>query len=94
MTSAAGTPGGVPYVTAGIRNDLVGTVPALVPRAVRAERVRALCRAKLERDRRRSRRLAAVSHFGRHIVAPALAAGLFALYAADLVSITVRTLTV
>jgi hypothetical protein len=74
-----------------IRDHFVCTLPPLVPAAVRAERVRALCRAKLERDRRRSRRLAAISRIGRHIVAPALAAGLFVLYAADLVSITVRT---
>jgi hypothetical protein len=77
--------------TGEIPNHLVCALPPLVPGAARAERVRALCRAKLERDRRRSRRLAAMSRFGRHIVAPALAAGLFALYAADLVSITVRT---
>jgi hypothetical protein len=59
----------------------------------RATRVRALCRAKLERDRRRSRRLAALSLFGRHLAVPALAAGLFALYATDLLSITLRTFT-
>jgi hypothetical protein len=35
--------------------------------------------------------VAAISRFGRHIVAPALAAGLFVLYAADLVSITLRS---
>jgi hypothetical protein len=74
-----------------IRNHLACTLPPLVPGAVRAERVRALCRAKLERDRRRSKRLAEISRIGRHFVVPALAAGLFALYAADLVSITVRT---
>ena len=74
-----------------IRNHFACTLPTLVPGSARAGRVRALCRAKLERDRRRSRRLAAISRFGRHIVAPVLAAGLFVLYAADLVSITVRT---
>ena len=79
-----------PEAAGEIRDHFVCTLPPLVPGAVRAERVRALCRAKLERDRRRSRRLAAISRFGRHIVAPALAAGLFVLYAADLVSITMR----
>ena len=74
-----------------IRNHLMCTLPPLVPGAVRAERVRALCCAKLERDRRRSRRLAAISRFGRHIVAPALAAGLLMLYAVDLLSIAART---
>jgi len=74
-----------------IRNHCVYALPPLVPGAGRADRVRALCRAKLERDRRRSRRLAAISRFGRHVVAPALAAGLLVLYATDLVSITVRT---
>lgn len=80
-----------PEAAGEIHDHFVCTLPPLVPGAGRAERVRALCRAKLERDRRRSRRLAAISRFGRHIVAPALAAGLFVLYAADLVSITLRT---
>jgi hypothetical protein len=79
-----------PEAAGEIHDHFVCTLPPLVPGAVRAERVRALGRAKLERDRRRSRRLAAISRFGRHIVAPALAAGLFVLYATDLVSITVR----
>lgn len=77
--------------TGELRDQLVCALPALLPGSIRAQRVRALCRARLERDRRRSRRLAAISRFGRQIVVPALAAGLFALYAADLVSITVRT---
>ena len=75
-------------------NDVIHfacTLPPLVPGAARAERVRALCRSRLERDRRRSKRLADISRFGRHFVVPALATGLFALYAADLVSITLRT---
>lgn len=74
-----------------IRNHFACALPPLVPGSARAERVRALCRARLERGRRRSKRLAEISRFGRHFVVPALAAGLFALYAADLVSITVRT---
>ena len=74
-----------------VRDHFVCTLPVLAPGAFRAEWVRALCRTRLERDRRRSRRLASLSRFGRRIVAPALAAGLFALYAADLVSITLRT---
>ena len=74
-----------------IRTHGVCALPTLMSEAGRAERVRALCRAKLERDRRRSRRLAAISRFGRHFVVPALGAGLFALYATDLVSITLRT---
>ena len=79
-------------------NDVIHfacTLPPLVPGAARAARVRADGRSvrhhELERDRRRSKRLADISRFGRHFVVPALAAGLFALYAADLVSITVRT---
>jgi hypothetical protein len=74
-----------------IRNHVVCSLPTLVSRTGRARRVRARCVAKLERDRRRSRRLAAIAVFGRHLVVPALAAGLFALYAKDLVSITLRT---
>ena len=76
-----------------IRADVFAALPTLVSEADRAERVRARCCARLEGDRRRSRRLAAISLFGRHLVAPALAAGLLALYAVDLVSITVRTFT-
>jgi hypothetical protein len=74
-----------------LRTHLMDALPTLMSDAGRAARVRAQCRAKLERDRRRSRRLAAISLVGRHLVAPALAAGLFALYATDLVSITLRT---
>ena len=76
-----------------IRDHVVATLPTLAPAAGRAERVRALCRARLERDRRRSRRLAAISRLGRHVVAPAIIAGLFLVYAADLLSITLRTFT-
>ena len=76
-----------------ITNHFVSDLPLLTPRADRAERVRAVCRARLERDRRRSKRVAAISRFGRHVVAPAVAAGLLALYAADVVSITLRTFT-
>ena len=65
----------------------------LAPAAARAEHVRAHCRARLERDRRRSMRLASISRFGRHVVAPAIIAGLVALYAADLVSSTLRAFT-
>ena len=72
-------------------DDRVCVLPTLMPDAGRAERVRRLCRAKLESDRRRAGRLAALSRFGHHLVVPALAAGLFALYAADVVSITLRT---
>ena len=74
-----------------IRTHAVCALPVLRSEAGRAGHVRARCRAKLESDRRRSRRLAAISRFGRHFVAPALAAGLFALYASDLVTITLRT---
>ena len=77
-----------------VRDHLVSALPRLTPGSARAERVRALCRARLERDYRRSRRLDAISRFGRHVVAPAIALGLFALYAADLVVTTLRTLTV
>ena len=76
-----------------IRDHVVATLPPLVPTAARTERVRALCRARLERDRRRSRRLASISRLGRHLVLPALSAGLFVLYAADLLSITLRVFT-
>jgi hypothetical protein len=65
----------------------------LAPPAGRAEQVRARCRARLERDRQRSRRLASISHFGRHVVAPAIVAGLFLVYAVDLLSITLRGFT-
>ena len=68
-------------------------VSPLAPATARADRVRALCLARLERDRRRSTRLASISRFGRHVVTPAIIAGLFMLYAADLLSITLRAFT-
>jgi len=68
-------------------------LPSLAPAAARAEHVRVRCRARLERDRRRSTRLTSISRFGRHVVAPAIIAGLVGLYAADLLSITLRAFT-
>jgi hypothetical protein len=68
-------------------------VPPLAPATERAEQVRGRCRARLERERRRSTRLASLSRFGRHVMTPAIIAGLFALYAADLLSITLRAFT-
>ena len=65
----------------------------LAPAAARTDRVRALCCARLERDRRRSRRLASIAHLGRHVVAPAILAGLFLVYAADLLTIALRSFT-
>ena len=76
-----------------MRDHIVATLPPLAPAAARAERVRALCRARLERDRRRSRRLASISRLGRHVVAPAIIAGLFLVYAADLLSRTLGAFT-
>jgi hypothetical protein len=73
---------------------MVSALPALRPDAARAARVRALGRSRLERGHRRSRNVSTVALFGRHVVAPAIAAGLFALYAADLLSITLRAFTV
>ena len=69
------------------------SLPPLAPAAARTERVRARCLARLERDRRRSRLIASLSRLGRHVVAPAILAGLFAVYAADLLSITLRVFT-
>ena len=69
------------------------TLPTLTPQRARADRVRALCRARLERDRQRSRRLGAMSRLGRDVVAPALVGGLVLLCAADLLSNAVRTFT-
>jgi hypothetical protein len=76
-----------------ILGHVVATLPPIAPAAARTERVRALCRARLARDRRRSRRLASISRLGRHVVAPAIIAGLFLVYAVDLLSITLRTFT-
>ena len=76
-----------------IRGHVVAALPPIAPAAARAERVRALCRARLARDRRRSRRLASISRLGRHVIAPAIIAGLFLVYAADLLSITLRAFT-
>jgi hypothetical protein len=68
-------------------------VPPLAPAAARTERVLALCLAGLERDRRRSRRLASIAHLGRHVVAPAILGGLFLVYATDLLTIALRSFT-
>ena len=83
-----------PDIADDMRHLVVCALPTLSPDARRAERVRAMCRTRLEHDRRRSRRLAVISRLGRHLVVPALTAALFALYAADLVSITLRTFAV
>ena len=76
-----------------IRDLVVTTLTPLSPAAARDERVRALCRARLERDRRRSHRFASIARLGRHVLAPAIIAGLFLVYAADLLSITLRAFT-
>lgn len=68
-------------------------LPTLTPGDARTDRVRALCRARLERDRRRSRWLIAMSRFGRNVVAPVLVGGLVVLCGADLLSSAVRTFT-
>ena len=82
-----------PHDLTDITDHIVATVPLLEPDAARAARVRERCIARLRRNHRRSRRLSSISRFGRHIAAPAIIAGLFALYAADLLSITLRTFT-
>ena len=76
-----------------IRHHVVATLPQLLPEAVRAERMRTRCMARLMRDRRRSSRFASISRFGRHLVLPAITAGLFVLYAADLLTATLRVFT-
>jgi hypothetical protein len=76
-----------------VRNQVV-TLPTLTPRTARADRVRALCCARLDRDRRRARWLVAISRFGRNVVAPVLVGGLVALCGVDLLSNAVRAFTV
>ena len=71
----------------------ISTLTALTPDAHRAERVRARCRARLERGHRRSRRLAAFVHVGRRVIPPVFAAVLYAAYLADLVHTALRTLS-
>ena len=71
----------------------ISTLPMLIPDPRRAERVRARCRIRLERGRRRSRKLAAIADVGRRIIPPALAAILYAAYLADLVQTALRTLS-
>lgn len=68
-------------------------LPTLSPRVARADRVRTLCRARLERDRRRARWLVGMSRFGRNVVAPVLVGGLVALCGVDILSNAVRTFT-
>ena len=71
----------------------ISTLPVLVPDPRRAERVRARCRTRLDRGRRRSRKLAALADVGGLIIPPALAAILYAAYLADLVQTALRTLS-
>lgn len=63
---------------------------ALEPDRARGERTRALCRARLARKARRSGRAAALGAFGRRVLAPAVVAGLGALYLASLVGHALR----
>jgi hypothetical protein len=72
-----------------VRNHVVAVLPPLSPGSARAARVRALCAARLERDR--SRRLDAIARFGRNVLAPVIAAALLAVYAVDLLSIALLT---
>lgn len=71
----------------------ISTLPALIPDSGRSGRVRARCRARLERGRRRSRKLAALANAGRHVIPPAFAAALCAAYLVDLVRTALRTLS-
>ena len=76
-----------------VQNHVVSMLPRLTGQGARANRVRALCRARLDRDRRRARWLAVMSRFGRNVVAPVLVGGLVALCGVDLLSNAVRAFT-
>jgi hypothetical protein len=67
-------------------------LPLLTPDSTRSDQVRANCRRRFERTRRRSDRLAAAAHVGRRIVTP-VAALLGAAYIVNLVGIALRTLS-
>ena len=65
-------------------------LPLLTPDSTRSGQVRADCRRRLERARRRSDRLAAAAHVGRRLVTP-VAALLGAAYIVNLVGIALGT---
>ena len=68
------------------------TLATLSPQPDRSRRVRATCRERLERQRRRSDRLAMAARIGRRVAVP-VAALLGAIYVADLFGIAVQTLS-
>ena len=72
---------------------MISTLPALIPDSRRAECVRARCRTRLERGRRRSRKLAAVARVGHYVIPPAFAAALGFAYVVELVSTALRALS-
>ena len=74
--------------------DRLTALSALPPDPARAARVRARCCAQLDRDRRRSERLASVTSVAGQLVAPVAVALLCAACLADMIGIVIRTLTV
>ena len=74
--------------------DRLTALSSAVPDPARSARVRARCYAQLNRDRRRSERLASVASASRQLVAPAAVALLCAACLADMIGIVIRTLTV
>lgn len=62
----------------------------LAPDPDRAERVRARCRARLGRGRRRSARMAVMTGRGRRLFAPVVIGGFCVLYVVALVTMALR----
>ena len=68
------------------------TLALLTPDSTRSGQVRANCRRRLERSRRRSDRLAAAAHVGRRVVAPVVAL-VGAAYIVNLAGVALQTLS-
>jgi hypothetical protein len=70
--------------------DSLKALMRLAPDPDRAERVRVRCRRQLQRNRRRAARVATITGFAWHVLAPAFVGGFCVLYVALLVVTTLR----
>jgi hypothetical protein len=68
----------------------VSRLRPLEPDSARAERVRTRCRARLNRSRRRSERVARITGLAVRVLAPMVVGSLGAMYIAALVGTTLR----
>ena len=70
--------------------DTLDRLMTLAPDPARAERVRARCRAQLERSQRRAERTTEISGFASRVLAPAVVGAFCVFYTAVLVALAVQ----